>query len=267
MKLHRRILAAAGSNFLRQIDAIGGIAELTLVAVHRLFTRRFEFRSTLREMETIGWQSAGVVGLLGMFIGMVLVVQTGFTLKRFGAEAYASEMVALAVIREMGPVMAGFLVAGRVGSGIAAEIGSMAISEQIDAMRSLGADPVHKLVVPKAVAGFFALPLLTCVADIMGILGGMAMAAMMLNVTPFQFFNRVQGILRVGDFMGGISKTAAFGLIIVMVGCYYGLRTTGGTVGVGQSATRSVVLSCVLILVADLLLTSLFFAVGGIMRV
>jgi len=195
------------------------------------------------------------------------VVQTGFTLKRFGAEVYASEMVALAVVRELGPVLAGFLVAGRIGSGVAAELGAMAISEQIDAMRSLGADPLKKLVVPKAVAGVIGLPLLTALADLIAIIGGMVMASLILHVPPFQFVNRIQDVVTVGDFMSGIIKTAFFGGIIVIVASHYGLHTTGGTVGVGRSATLSVVMSCVLILVADLILTTAFFAVGGIVSV
>jgi len=239
---------------------------LGVAAFIRLFRRPFEWRATVHEFDVIGYQSAGVVGLLGLFTGMVLVVQTGYTLKRFGAEAYASEMVAMAIIRELGPVLAGFLVAGRIGSGIAAEIGSMAISEQIDAMRSLGADPVKKLVVPKLIAGVIGLPLLTAVANAIGLLGGMAMAFAMLGVRPHYFWTRIQDTVTVGDAVSGIAKTTVFGAIIVLVASYRGLNTTGGTVGVGESATRSVVMSCVLILMADLVLTSFFLALGGIMR-
>ena len=267
MGIARAMVGGLGEMMLRQIHTLGGVAELTGAAIRRLFRPPLEMRATVHELEVIGWQSVGVVGMLGMFVGMVLVVQTGFTLQRFNAEVYASEMVALATVREMGPVLAGFLVAGRIGSGIAAEIGSMVISEQIDAMRSLGADPIKKLVLPKAIAAFFGLPLLTIVADVIGILGGMAMAALMLNVSPQYFFTRVQESVTIGDLMSGVAKTAFFGLIIVLVACHHGFRTTGGTVGVGRSATESVVMSCVLILFADLLLTMLFFAVGGIMSV
>lgn len=262
----RRMIEGIGDNLIQQVTALGGMAQLTWAALSRLFRPPLEARLTLREIEEIGARSAGVVSLLGMFVGMVLVVQTGFTLKRFGAEAYASEMVALSVVRELGPVLAGFLVAGRVGSGIAAEIGSMAISEQIDAMRSLGADPIKKLVLPKMIAGLLGLPLLTVLADAIGILGGMIISGLMLGVPPYHFLNRVQNVMRVGDVLSGVSKTAFFGAIIVIVACHFGLTTKGGTVGVGHSATRSVVTSCVLILVADLILTSLFFAVGGVMR-
>lgn len=258
------VVGGLGEMMLRQVHTLGGVAELTGAAIRRLFKPPLETRATIRELEVIGWQSAGVVGLLGMFIGMVLVVQTGFTMKRLGAEAYTSEGVALAMFRELGPVLAGFLVAGRIGSGIAAEIGSMVISEQIDAMRSLGADPIKKLVLPKVIAAFFGLPILTVVADVIGILGGMVMAALMLNVSPHYFYTRVQDAVNIGDFTSGVAKTAVFGVIIVVVACHHGFRTTGGTVGVGESATRSVVMSCVLILFADLLLTSLFISIGGI---
>jgi phospholipid/cholesterol/gamma-HCH transport system permease protein len=175
-------------------------------------------------------------------------------------------MVALALVRELGPVLAGFLVAGRVGSGIAAELGAMAISEQIDAMKSLGADPVKKLVVPKAIAGFIALPMLTAMADLIGMLGGMVMAMTMLKIPPAYYFNRIRDQLTEGDFASGVLKTAVFGLIIALVPCYYGFRTSGGTEGVGKSATQSVVTSCVLILAADLIITSALFAIGGIVR-
>lgn len=250
-----------------QIEHLGGIAQLAGECLRRLFTGRFETRLFLRDLDYIGWQSTGVILLLGSFTGMVLVVQTGLTLKRWGADVYASDIVALTLVRELGPVLAGFLVAGRVGSGIAAEIGAMATSEQIDAMRSLGANPLRKLVIPKAVAALFGLPLLTAITDLIGILGGMLMAFLLLHITPYQFINRVQERVTIGDLLSGIGKTAAFGLIIALVACYYGLRTTGGTAGVGRSATSSVVTSCVLILATNLFITSAFFAIGGVLQV
>ena len=263
----KRFVAVLGDYALGQVGSVGGVARLALATLRRAFSRPFQFRAVLHELEMVGWQSMGVVGLLGLFIGMVLVVQTGYTLKRFGAELYVSEMVALAMVRELGPVLAGFLLAGRLGSGIAAEIGSMRISEQIDAMRSLGADPIKKLVVPKVMAMIVGLPLLTAFADLIGIIGGMFMATLMLRISPAQFISRTQNALMIGDFASGLAKTFFFGGIIATVACYYGLRTTGGTVGVGESATRSVVMSCVLILVANLLLTGAFIAVGGILTV
>jgi len=142
-----------------------------------------------------------------MFTGMVMVVQTGETMKRWGTEAYVSEGVALVILRELGPVLAGFLVAGRIGSGIAAELGAMAVSEQIDAMKSLGRRPIKKLVVPKVVAGMFCLPMLAALADFIGILGGMVMAMTMLHVPPVFYFSRIQETVVVGDFMSGIVKT------------------------------------------------------------
>lgn len=262
----RQFLAALGQAVLDALEHIGGVMLLALASLKRLFRPPLELNLIGRELVEIGCRSAGVVGLLGLFIGMVLVVQTGFTLKRFGAEAYVSEMVGLSIFRELGPVLTGFLVAGRVGSAIAAEIGSMAIGEQIDAMRSLGADPLRKLVIPKAVAGVLALPLLTVMVDVIGVVGGMVMGAAMLNIAPLHFINRIEYALTIGDFMSGVGKTAFFGGIIALSACYFGLRTTGGTVGVGRSATKSVVLSCIMILMADLLLTSVFVAVGGVMR-
>jgi len=261
----RRVLAAVGGVALEQVGHLGGVALLGVATLRRLAARRLRAGPVARELERIGWQSMGVVGLLGLFTGMVLVLQIGETLKRLGAELYVSEGVAWAMIRELGPVLAGFLVAGRVGSGIAAELGSMTISEQIDAMRSLGADPVRNLVLPRTVAGVVGLPLLTAMADLIGIGGGMVMAGVVLNISPYQFVNRIRYTLTVGDFMSGVLKSAVFGGIIVLVACYFGLRTTGGTAGVGRSATHSVVMSCVLILAADLLLTGALFAAGGVL--
>jgi len=263
----RRYLALLGESVLEPIGQLGGVALLASAAARRLFRRPFEARPIIREIERMGFQSTGVVCLLGAFTGMVLVVQLGQTLKRLGASPWVSEMVALALVRELGPVLAGFIVAGRVGSGIAAELGAMAISEQIDAMKSLGADPVKKLVVPKAVAGLIALPILTAMANLIGMLGGMVMAKTMLNIEPSYYYSRIRDQLSEGDFAGGVFKTAAFGVIIALVSCYYGFRTTGGTEGVGKSATQSVVMSSVLILAADLIITSALFAIGGIMRV
>ncbi len=261
----RRLLAGVGDVVLERVGHLGGVALLSLATFRRLWRRPFQLGAVLRELERIGWQSMGVVGLLGLFTGMVLVLEIGDTLKRLGAELYVSEGVAWAMIRELGPVLAGFLVAGRVGSGIAAEVGSMAISEQIDAMRSLGADPIKKLVLPKAVAGVVGLPLLTAMANVIGVVGGMVMASAMLNISPYQYINRIRYSLTVGDFMSGVLKAAVFGGIIAMVASYFGLRTAGGTAGVGRSATQSVVVSCVLILVADLMITCALFAMGGVL--
>jgi phospholipid/cholesterol/gamma-HCH transport system permease protein len=259
----KRQLAWLGESLLDPLSQLGGVALLTGAFLRRLFRRSFELDAFIAEVQRIGYQSTAVVGLLGLFTGMVMVVQTGQAMKRWGTEAYVSEGVALVILRELGPVLAGFLVAGRIGSGIAAELGAMAVSEQIDAMKSLGADPIQKLVVPKVVAGAVCLPMLTALADLIGILGGMVMAVTMLNVPPAFYLSRIQDAVVIGDFMSGIVKTVAFGGIIAMVACFYGLRTTGGTVGVGRSATQSVVMSCILILMADLIITSTFVAISG----
>ena len=259
----KRLLAWLGESLLDPLSQLGGVALLTGAFLRRLFRRPFELEAFIAELERIGYQSTAVVGLLGLFTGMVMVVQTGQAMKRWGTEAYVSEGVALVILRELGPVLAGFLVAGRIGSGIAAELGAMAVSEQIDAMKSLGADPIKKLVVPKVLAGMLCLPMLTALADLIGILGGMVMAATMLSIKPAFYMSRIQETVEIGDFMSGLLKTAVFGAIITIVACFFGLRTTGGTVGVGRSATQSVVMSCILILVADLVITSALVAIFG----
>jgi phospholipid/cholesterol/gamma-HCH transport system permease protein len=263
----RRLVTWVRESPLEPLDHLGGAALLTGAFLRRVFRRPFETQAFVAEVQRIGYQSVNVVALLGLFTGMVMVVQTGETMKRWGAEVYVSEGVALVLLRELGPVLAGFLVAGRIGAGIAAEIGAMAVSEQIDAMQSLGADPIKKLVVPKVLAGMLCLPMLTALADVIGIFGGMVMAATMLHVQPAFYFSRIQQEVVIGDFMGGFIKTVVFGGIIAMIACLYGLRTTGGTVGVGRSATQSVVMSCILILAADLIITSALVAIFGSGRI
>jgi len=260
--MFRRPIEQIGNLILAPIADVGGVTNLFLQTLARLPRRRFEFRRFVQELAIIGWQSTAVIAVLGLFTGMVLIVQTGGILKRFGAEIYASQGVAVVMLKELGPVLAGFLIAGRVGSGIAAEIGSMKISDQLDAMRSLGADPIRKLVIPKSAAAVVALPLLTVVANAVGIAGGLVMAALLLNVPPYQYLYRIYLGVDLSDYTNGLLKTVVFGQIIVMVGCYHGFRTVGGTEGVGRSATRSVVMSCILILLADLLIVSLLFVLG-----
>jgi phospholipid/cholesterol/gamma-HCH transport system permease protein len=260
------VIEALGNYVLQVLADLGGSARIAVAGFIRLPSRPFEARITAREITMIGFESTGVIAVLGMFTGMVLVVTVGQALERFGSERLVSEGVALAMVRELGPVLTGFLLAGRVGSGIAAEIGSMQISEQIDAMRSLGADPIKKLVVPKLMAAIISMPLLTVVANAIGVLGGMGMAFMMLGVAPNEFLFRAINIIRLSDFATGVLKTCVFGAIIASVGSYYGFATTGGTVGVGKSATRSVVLSCILILVADLFIASSVIAVKAILH-
>ncbi len=215
-------------------------------------------QETVFQMDAIGFGSVPIILLTGLFTGMVLALQTSVQLSIFGASVYVGKVVALTMVKELGPVLASLMVAGRVGSGIAAEIGSMVDTEQVDAMKVEGSDPIKKLVVPRLLACVLMLPLLTVVADAIGVAGGFFIAITQLGIDPTFYWSSVFSILKYGDVVLGIIKPAFFGGIIAMVGSYMGLNTHGGTVGVGRSTTESVVYSSILILVSDFFITKIF---------
>ena len=187
-----------------------------------------------------------------------MVVQLAYGFAYFGAKGVVGPIVTLAFVRELGPVLASLLVGGRVGSGITAEIGSMKVTEQIDAIRTLGADPIKKLVVPRFVAATISFPFLAIIADLAGILGAMIMADIELGVKPRLFISSIEGFVGLSDFFSGILKTVFFGLIVAIIGCYIGMTTEGGTQGVGRATTSTVVISMMLIIIGDFVLTKLF---------
>jgi phospholipid/cholesterol/gamma-HCH transport system permease protein len=237
---------------------VGGAAKLLLEAISYGVRPPYQLGLILQEIENIGINSMTVVNVIALFTGMVLALQTATALSRFGAKGFIGVVVALSLVREIGPVFTGLMVAGRVGSGIAAEIGSMKVTEQIDAIRVMGANPVKRLVVPKLIATIVALPLLTIVADILGIIGGLLISVMEFQITSYYYFTTILEKISVQDVASGIGKTFFFGLIIAIIGCYQGMTTTGGTVGVGRSTTTTVVVSSILILVTDFFLTKIF---------
>jgi len=215
-------------------------------------------KETLFQMDVIGAGSIPIILLTGMFTGMVLALQTSVQLKIFGASMYVGKVVSASMVRELGPVLAALMVAGRVGSGIAAEIGSMVDTEQIDAMMVEGTDPIRKLVIPRLIACVVMLPLLTVIADAIGMVGGSLIAHYQLRIDMTFYWTSTFDILRHKDLIPGLFKPAFFGLIISMVGCHHGLKTHGGTVGVGRSTTESVVYSSILILASDFFITKFF---------
>ena len=232
--------------------------------------RPFYWRDVLTQMDRIGVGSIPIVMLTGMFTGMVLALQSSVELTRFGADIYVGNLVGASMIRELGPVLCSLMIAGRAGSGIAAEIGSMRVTEQIDALQSFGTDPIKKLVTPRLVAAFIMLPILTLLADSIGIMGGLIIATLRIGIPARSYMNGVfsttaQSGFVLGffpkDFVGGLFKPFVFGGIIALTASYYGLNTRGGTEGVGLATTRSVVTSSVLILAADYFITQLLFAV------
>ena len=208
-------------------------------------------------MDVIGVGSVTIVSLTGLFTGMVLTVQSAATLDAFGARPYVGRMVSLSMIRELGPVLTSLMVAGRVGSGMAAELGSMVVTQQIDAMRALGTDPIRKLVTPRMVSGLVMVPILTILANAVGMLGGYLVARFTLRLPTEFYWHSAVDAIRIQDITMGLIKPFVFGYIIVAVGCYLGLSTRGGTQGVGLSTTRAVVMASVLILASDYFLNVL----------
>ncbi|UCC66889.1 MAG: ABC transporter permease [Deltaproteobacteria bacterium] len=237
---------------------MGGVTYLVLQAVYYGVRPPYQLGLIVQEIDYIGIRSLTVVNVIAIFTGMVLALQTAHVLTRFGAKGFIGVVVALSLVREIGPVFTAIMVGGRVGSGITAEIGSMKVTEQIDAIRVMGANPVKKLVVPKLVATVLVLPLLTIVADILGILGGLLISILELRVNPYFYFSTILESISFEDVASGVGKTFFFGFIIAVIGCYQGMVTTGGTEGVGRSTTFTVVLVSIMILVSDFFLTKLF---------
>ncbi|MEN8181014.1 MAG: ABC transporter permease [Myxococcota bacterium] len=253
-----RGVSALGNRVLLGMLGAGDFSRLAARTTRALARRHFPGRETLRQFEAIAVRSVPIVAVTAIFTGMVLALQTAFALSRFGAKPYVGSIIGLAIVRELGPVLAALMVGGRVGAGITAEIGSMQVTEQIDAIRAMGADPIQKLVLPRVIAATLALPLLTVLANCLGILGGLLIADAQYGIAPHFYLQTVLQTVTVNDFVSGVSKTIVFGWLIAMVGCHAGLSTEGGTVGVGRATTRAVVVASISVLVADFFLTKLF---------
>lgn len=242
-------------NFLAR--AIFELQETTLLvarAARGLFKGPRYFPETVSQMDAIGVGSLTIIVLTGFFTGGVLTLQTFPTLRFYGAQDQTGYLVALSLVRELGPVLTALMVTGRVGSAISAELGSMKVSEQIDAMRALGTDPVKKLVAPRLIALIITLPLLTVVADVIGIFGGWTVATGLYGMATGTYFSSVWDGITSDDIIGGIIKPVVFALIIGSIACNKGLSTEGGTVGVGRSTTKSVVTASIIVIVADFFL-------------
>jgi len=240
------------------------ITHLVVSAVIGLTKAPRYFGETIKQMDIIGVGSLPIVLLTGFFTGGVLVLQTFPTLVYYGAQNEAGRSVSLSLIRELGPVLSALMVSGRIGSAISAELGSMVVSQQIDAMRALGTDPTRKLVTPRILALILMLPLLTVAADVFGIIGGGVVASGLFGQDFSVFLNSVRNGITIEDIIGGSIKPLFFGLIIGSVSCYKGLNTTDGTAGVGRSTTSAVVLSSIVVIIADFFLSrALQFVLGA----
>jgi phospholipid/cholesterol/gamma-HCH transport system permease protein len=246
--------------------AVLELQETTLLASRAfagVFKRPKYLAETIAQMDAIGVGSLTIIVLTGFFTGGVLTVQTFPTLKAYGAQSQTGYLVAISLVRELGPVLCALMVTGRVGSAISAELGSMVVSQQIDAMRALGTDPIRKLVMPRLIALLISLPLLTVLADVLGIVGGWATAIGLYSVSSSVFIASVRDGITTDDLIGGIVKPLVFSLIIGTVACRQGLHTQGGTVGVGRSTTRAVVWASIIVIIADYFLAKALQVVLG----
>jgi len=253
----QRSVSGLGDRVIGVVEAFGDFSLLAVQTVRAAARPRFPWRATLQQFEAIAVRSTPIVALTALFTGMVLALQTAFALSRFGAKPYVGSIVGLAIVRELGPVLAALMVGGRVGAGITSELGSMAVTEQVDAIRAMGADPVQKLVLPRVLAATIGLPMLTASAIVLGVFGGLLVADLEYAIAPSFYLQTVTTTVTIGDFFAGVIKTFFFGWIIAMVGCFIGLSTTGGTEGVGRATTRAVVVASIGVLVSDFFLTKL----------
>jgi phospholipid/cholesterol/gamma-HCH transport system permease protein len=245
------------------VSGLQDYSYLAMQSLANLFAGPYYVQDLLDQMDNIGVGSLPIVLVCGFFIGAVMVLQTGAQFSRFGQTALTGDVVALALVRELGPTMTGILVAGRCASGIASELGSMLVTEQVDAMRAMGTDPSRKLITPRVVGSILVVPLLTALMDFVGLLGGCVASVFTLRLDIVQFWTRAIDALEFGDIMQGMSKPIVFAFILATIGCYKGLTVRGGTQGVGRATTQAVVMASVLIIVANTFLTKLFLFMSG----
>lgn len=253
----RSLFEHIGRRSIEIVEVLGEVATLMAQSVRGLFKYRFEFREFIAQCENIGNRSFYIIALISLFTGLVMALQLVVGLGRFGLELYVGQLVGLSIFRELGPVLTAVMIAARAGSGMAAELGSMAVTEQITAIEAMGASPLQKLVIPRVLACTIVTPLLTAMADAIGALGGLIVMMMETGVSARFYIDQVTRTLVLDDFVSGIIKSAFFGFFIAIVSCRQGLNATGGTEGVGKVTTQAVVYSSVTIFVSDFFLTKL----------
>jgi len=253
-------LAIIGRIFLHFLEVVGRIAMFTAVSVSHCFRPPWFPNLIARQMLDIGYYSLPVVGLTALFTGMVLALQSYTGFARFSAEGAVATVVVLSVTRELGPVIAGLMVAGRIGASMAAEIGTMRVTEQIDALTTLSTNPYKYLVAPRLIAGLTMLPLLVVVADIIGVFGGYLVGVYKLGFNQAAYLKRTFDYLEFMDVFSGLVKAGAFGFLISLMGCYHGYHSEGGAQGVGRATTNAVVAASILILIFNYAITEIFFA-------
>jgi len=241
------------------IFQLGDVFLLFLKSLYWMVRPPFRWRELFKQMERFGVSSMSVVFITSLFTGMVLALETYTGLKKFNAETVIGSIVAVSMFRELGPVLTALVVTGRAGSAMAAELGTMKVTEQVDALYTMAVDPVHYLVVPRVITGFTMLPVLTVISDLLGVIGGYFVSIMLLHINSNVYIRQMLNHTDLKDLYTGLVKAAVFGLLIALICCYKGMRTTGGAEGVGRSTTQAVVISSVVILVADYFLTAFMF--------
>ncbi|HEY7370422.1 MAG TPA: ABC transporter permease [Thermoanaerobaculia bacterium] len=242
------------------VEYLGGVGQLAWDTIRAAVSRPFYRQALLDQADEIGVRSMGITGITALFTGMVLALQTAYALEAFGGKTFMGRVVALSLVRELGPVLTALMVGGRVGSGITAELGSMTVTEQVDALRSMAVSPIRRLVVPRVVATLFMLPCLTALADVLGILGGLLIAVMQLGMSAQDYLTSIWQSLTLSDISSGLTKTFFFGFEIALIGCYNGLNVQGGASAVGVATTRTVVVASILVLISDFFLTKFFLS-------
>jgi len=255
----KNIIKKIGHNSLNLFIYIGGVFHLLVVTIFQIFKAPFRRKELFAQMYRIGVLSLPIVFLVSLFTGMVLALQSAYQLTKMNAQIYISGLVALSVVRELGPVLTALIIAGRVGASITAELGTMKVTEQIDALETLAADPIKYLVVPKFLALCIMLPLLTIYADFIGMLGGYLIGVYKLLIGSTIYIKMTIDSLVLKDVFTGLTKSFVFAVIICIISCYEGFRTEGGAEGVGKATTLSVVTSFILIIAADCFFTTLFY--------
>ena len=253
-------LAPIGRVFFSFLEAVGHLTLFIWASVGGIFSPPFYFKQLRKQLIEIGFYSLPVVGMTALFTGAALALQTYSGFSRFNAESSIAIVVVLAITRELGPVMAGLMVAGRIGAAFAAEIGTMRVTEQIDALVTLSTNPYKYLVLPRLIAGLAMLPVLVAVGDIIGVFGGYLVSIHDLGFAPGPYLKSTFEFLETKDVVSGLIKASVFGFIISLMGCYHGFNSKGGAQGVGAATTHAVVSASILILLSNYILTSLLFA-------
>ncbi|HCM82943.1 MAG TPA: ABC transporter permease [Alphaproteobacteria bacterium] len=248
-----------GAVIVQFCQATGKFAWFTLLSISHIFRPPYYWRNLVKQLIEVGYYSLPVVGLTAIFTGMVLVLQSYTGFARFNAESAIASVVVLSITRELGPVLGGLMVAGRIGAAFAAELGTMRVTEQIDALRTLSTSPFKYLVAPRLIAGVVMLPILVLVADIIGVLGGYLVAVYRLDFNPYTYLQHTWNFLENMDVVSGLVKASVFGFIITLMGCYHGYHSGKGAEGVGAATTHAVVSASILILLSNYFLTGLFF--------